>query len=174
MKSQVKEQKNFDMEVEPEVEKKVVDLTLVDKPKEEEGKGVKVGEPPKETLEDIGKKYIGATDGTAVVQWDPYLEPYVDALRGRYGWYKELLRRIDQSEGGLVNFAHSYKRYGLNRCVDPATGKPGTLYREWAPHGIIIIIITYLPIYLSILIYYLFIILYIFILLFINFYIYLF
>lgn len=152
MKSQVKEQKNFGMEVEPEVEKKVVDLTLVDKPKEEKSKGVKVGEPPKETLEDIGKKYIGATDGTAVVQWDPYLEPYVDALRGRYGWYKELLRRIDQSEGGLVNFAHSYKRYGLNRCVDPATGKPGTLYREWAPHGITIIYL-YLILLLSLIIY---------------------
>ena len=125
-----------------EVEKKVVDLTLVDKPTEEKGrKGdageakAPCGEPPKEKIEDIGKKYVGATDGTAVVQWDPYLEPYVDVLRGRFGWYKELLRRIDQSEGGLVNFAHSYKRYGLNRCVDPATGKTGTLYREWAPNG---------------------------------------
>ena len=99
--------------------------------KEEEVKG----DPPKERLEAIGKKYIGATDGSAVVQWDPYLEPYVDVLRGRYRWYKELLQRIDASEGGLENFAHSYKRYGLNRGVDPATGIPGTFYREWAPHG---------------------------------------
>ena len=126
MSTQTKEQAPTTADLMKEVEKKVVDLTLVDKPKEE---------PPKEKIEDIGKKYVGATDGTAVVQWDPYLEPYVDVLRGRFGWYKELLRRIDQSEGGLVNFAHSYKRYGLNRCVDPATGKTGTLYREWAPNG---------------------------------------
>lgn len=80
-------------------------------------------------------KYEHATDGTQIIKWDPYLEPYANILRARYSYVQYLLGKMDQTEGGLVNFAHSYKRYGLHHGVGPDNKTPGVWYREWAPGG---------------------------------------
>lgn len=79
----------------------------------------------------IAAPHKGATDGTGLIQWDPWLEPYAHTLRARYAHYSWLLKVLDEREGGLVNFAHSYTRFGLHRGMQQQT--PGTYYREWAP-----------------------------------------
>jgi len=66
-------------------------------------------------------------DGTAVIRDDPWLEPYSDAIRGRFSHYQYLKHEITQKEGGLLQFALGYKRFGLNRVPG------GIQYREWAP-----------------------------------------
>ena len=83
----------------------------------------------------VAKKYENATDGTQIIRWDPYLEPYANALRGRYSYVQYLLSKMDQIEGGLLNFSHSYQRYGLNHGLGPNKKTPGVWYREWAPGG---------------------------------------
>src|SRR5215204_210892 len=41
------------------------------------------------------------TDGTALVDVDPWLEPYTDQLRRRYAYYHGVRRRFDAT-GGLL------------------------------------------------------------------------
>jgi 1,4-alpha-glucan branching enzyme len=69
--------------------------------------------------------------GLRVVDDDPYLEPYQDALRWRHERYHELLERIVKSEGSLLEFARGHKYFGFNRGEHE--GQPGLWYREWAP-----------------------------------------
>lgn len=66
-------------------------------------------------------------DGTACIRDDRYLEPFADALRYRYGKYREIRTAIDESEGGLDTFSRGYENMGLN--IVPG----GVEYREWAP-----------------------------------------
>jgi len=70
-----------------------------------------------------------------VIQWDPYLAPYADCLRSRYDYVQSLLRRMDESEGGLEHFAEGYKYFGFTR--GEKDGRKGIYFREWAPaaHG---------------------------------------
>lgn len=68
-----------------------------------------------------------ATDGTACIRDDRYLEPFADALRYRYSKYQSLLSAIEASEGGLEAFSQAYNTMGLNRTPG------GITYREWAP-----------------------------------------
>lgn len=68
-----------------------------------------------------------ATDGTACIRDDRYLEPFADALRYRYAKYQELLSAIQTAEGGLDNFSRGYETMGLVRV------EGGVRYREWAP-----------------------------------------
>jgi 1,4-alpha-glucan branching enzyme len=71
------------------------------------------------------------TDGTGLIDIDPWLEPYANALRHRYRNYQCALRNIESAEGALDNFSQGYKFFGFNRAeVD---GTPGVMYREWAP-----------------------------------------
>lgn len=68
-----------------------------------------------------------ATDGTACIRDDRYLEPFADALRYRYSKYQELRSAIESSEGGLESFSRGYENMGLVRV------EGGVRYREWAP-----------------------------------------
>ncbi|KAH3744490.1 1,4-alpha-glucan branching enzyme [Pelomyxa schiedti] len=74
----------------------------------------------------------GPTDGTKIIQWDSWLAPYAEILRSRYARYLELKDNLERSEGGLVQFAHSYQRYGFNRTRD-ANNQEGISFRDWAP-----------------------------------------
>lgn len=43
-------------------------------------------------------------DGTGVLQIDPWLSPFQDALKRRYSKAKEWIKTIDDTEGGLAKF----------------------------------------------------------------------
>ncbi|KAI9774824.1 MAG: alpha-1,4-glucan branching enzyme [Geoglossum simile] len=70
-------------------------------------------------------------DGTGVVQLDPWLRPYADALRSRYSKAQSWVKKIDETEGGLENFSRGFERYGFN------VHENGDItYREWAPNAV--------------------------------------
>ncbi|MBC7785754.1 MAG: alpha amylase C-terminal domain-containing protein [Burkholderiales bacterium] len=71
------------------------------------------------------------TDGTALIDHDPWLAPHAAALRNRFGRL-ETVRRSFEPTGGLlgdVSLGHLY--FGFNR--GEYLGKAGVWYREWAP-----------------------------------------
>ena len=70
-------------------------------------------------------------NGTALIDLDPWLEPYADALRRRFEHYQAQLNRILDAEGALEQFSRGYEYFGLNR--GECDGQPGVWYREWAP-----------------------------------------
>lgn len=71
------------------------------------------------------------TDGTGLIDIDPWLEPYADALRHRFKKYRTKLAEIDTAEGSLANFSRGHEFFGFNR--GEKDGEPGVFYREWAP-----------------------------------------
>lgn len=73
--------------------------------------------------------YSKATDGTRVISIDPWLEPFAPALRERYALYKKWSDSIKSTEGGLLQFAKGYERFGFQ--IDPTT--QSVTYTEWAP-----------------------------------------
>ncbi len=73
----------------------------------------------------------GRTDGTGLVEIDPWLASYVEPLRERYARYQEALRRIEAQGGLLGPVSQGHRFFGLNR--GHRNGKPGVWYREWAP-----------------------------------------
>eukprot|EP00727_Mastigamoeba_balamuthi_P000542 m51a1_g10485 putative 1,4-alpha-glucan-branching enzyme (710) ;mRNA; f:46907-49943 len=81
-------------------------------------------------------RWLKAGDGTGIIAWDSWLEPHAQTLRDRYSRVQELTRWAVEREGSLLKFARSYARWGLHRAVDPATGRRGVSYREWAPGAI--------------------------------------
>lgn len=62
-----------------------------------------------------------------VINKDPMLKHYEHDIRARVDLFNSWLKRFDENEGGILNLAESYKRFGLNRV------KGGIQYREWAP-----------------------------------------
>ena len=73
-------------------------------------------------------------DGTKLIQYDPWLEPYRPQLRERQAHYTAALARLDAAGGldGPVSHGHEY--FGLNRGT--FHDKPGVWYREWAPGAV--------------------------------------
>ena len=70
-------------------------------------------------------------DGTGLIDTDPWLEPYAEALRHRYKTYRTKLKAIEAAEGSLEAFGRGYEFFGFNRGEHD--GEPGVFYREWAP-----------------------------------------
>ncbi|KAJ9295244.1 CAZyme family GH13 [Paecilomyces variotii] len=70
-------------------------------------------------------------DGTGVVQLDPWLEPYKEALRTRFSYAQKWIKAIEGSEGGLEKFSKGYEKFGLN-----VNANGDITYREWAPNAI--------------------------------------
>jgi 1,4-alpha-glucan branching enzyme len=70
-------------------------------------------------------------DGTGLIALDPWLEPYRDRLRARYGRYRAELDKIIAAEGSLAALSRGHELFGLNR--GQRDGQPGVWYREWAP-----------------------------------------
>jgi 1,4-alpha-glucan branching enzyme len=71
------------------------------------------------------------TDGTGLIDLDPWLEPYAEALRYRYRYYQRALKAVEDAAGSLEAFSRGHEYYGLNRGEQG--GQPGVWYREWAP-----------------------------------------
>ncbi|KAF9345753.1 hypothetical protein BGX26_002772 [Mortierella sp. AD094] len=68
-------------------------------------------------------------DGTGVIQLDPWLAPYKEALQERYASFKKWKDSIDQ-QGGYEKFTRGYERFGFQ------VSDKGITYREWAPNAI--------------------------------------
>ncbi|CCH46290.1 1,4-alpha-glucan branching enzyme [Wickerhamomyces ciferrii] len=62
---------------------------------------------------------------------DPWLTPFANELAKRRQLADDWLQKFEQTEGGLVKFADSYKDYGFQ--VDSKTGNVN--YKEWAPNA---------------------------------------
>src|SRR4051812_42920382 len=71
------------------------------------------------------------TDGTALIEIDPWLKNYEGALRDRYSYFRSLTARFDHSGGLMGTISQGHKYFGFNR--GEFHGKPGVWYREWAP-----------------------------------------
>jgi len=68
-------------------------------------------------------KYLG------VVQLDPWLSPFKDALRNRYSRAQKSIKTINETEGGLEKFSRGFEKFGFN------VHENGDItYREWAPN----------------------------------------
>lgn len=67
---------------------------------------------------------------SGVVQLDPWLSPFKEALRSRYSHAQKWIKTIDETEGGLEKFSRGYEKFGL---VVQSNGD--ILYREWAPNA---------------------------------------
>src|SRR6478752_5670391 len=82
-------------------------------------------------LQSEGSGKAVPADGTGLIQHDPWLGPYADRLRERYGYYRSVLAQIDQTGGLLGPISQGHHYFGFNR--GERNGKPGVCYREWAP-----------------------------------------
>ncbi len=71
------------------------------------------------------------TDGTALIEHDPWLEPFADQLRQRHDYYRQIRARFDATGGLLGEVSQGHRYYGFNR--GEYLGKKGVWYREWAP-----------------------------------------
>lgn len=71
------------------------------------------------------------TDGTALIDIDPWLKNYEGALRERYNHYCAVSARFDATGGLMGTISQGHKYFGFNR--GELYGKPGVWYREWAP-----------------------------------------
>ncbi|KAI9876033.1 MAG: alpha-1,4-glucan branching enzyme [Pleopsidium flavum] len=69
-------------------------------------------------------------DGTGVVQLDPWLSPFKDALRSRYSHAQKWIKTINHTEGGLEKFSRGFERFGFN-----VHNNGDIIYREWAPNA---------------------------------------
>ena len=65
-----------------------------------------------------------------VVQLDPWLSPFKDALRSRYSHAQKWIRTIDDTEGGIEKFSRGYEKFGFK-----AQENGDITYREWAPNA---------------------------------------
>ncbi|MCJ1462318.1 alpha-1,4-glucan branching enzyme [Pseudocyphellaria aurata] len=69
-------------------------------------------------------------DGTGVIQLDPWLSPFKDALRSRYSRAQRWIKTIEETEGGLEKFSRGCEKFGFN-----VSEKGDIAYREWAPNA---------------------------------------
>jgi 1,4-alpha-glucan branching enzyme len=65
----------------------------------------------------------------AIIQEDPWLNPYVHEVYNRYQRYLTARKDIENAEGSLLNFARAHYYYGVNFDQE----RNGWYYREWAP-----------------------------------------
>lgn len=67
---------------------------------------VAVAAPP--TKMKNGAKNSHPTDGTAIVELDPWLGPFKDDLRRRFHSANEWIKKLNAHEGGLDGFSKVY------------------------------------------------------------------
>ncbi|KAF2491649.1 alpha-glucan branching enzyme [Lophium mytilinum] len=70
-------------------------------------------------------------DGTGLVQLDPWLGPFKDALRSRYSKAQQWIKTLDETEGGLEKFSKGFEKFGFN-----VRDNGDVVYREWAPNAL--------------------------------------
>lgn len=67
----------------------------------------------------------------AIIQEDPWLQPYEEDLVQRYERFLSRYNEIVESAGSLPQFARGHEYLGINYDPD----QKGWFYREWAPHA---------------------------------------
>ena len=70
-----------------------------------------------------------------IIKNDPWLEPYADAIVGRYQDAVNKERELVGKGGSLVDFANAHHYFGLHRTAD------GWVFREWAPNATDIVLV---------------------------------
>ena len=70
-----------------------------------------------------------------IIKNDPWLEPYAEAITGRYQDAVNKERELVGKDGSLVDFANAHNYFGLHRSAD------GWVFREWAPNATDIVLI---------------------------------
>ncbi|MCS6823263.1 MAG: alpha amylase C-terminal domain-containing protein [Cytophagaceae bacterium] len=69
------------------------------------------------------------SDKIALIEDDPWLEPYYQDIKDRIERFRKALDDIEKYGGGLDHFTSAHKYYGLNYDAE----RQGWWYREWAP-----------------------------------------
>ncbi|NLI72902.1 MAG: 1,4-alpha-glucan-branching enzyme, partial [Bacteroidales bacterium] len=64
-----------------------------------------------------------------LVKSDPLLEPYADAIQGRYDYAMAVEKKLTSNKQSLSDFATGYLYFGLHHVDD------GWAFREWAPNA---------------------------------------
>ncbi|MHB9056589.1 MAG: alpha amylase C-terminal domain-containing protein [Paludibacteraceae bacterium] len=64
-----------------------------------------------------------------LVKSDLYLEPYADAIQGRYDYFLEVEKKMTGGDKELSDFATGYLYFGLHHVPE------GWIFREWAPNA---------------------------------------
>lgn len=64
-----------------------------------------------------------------LVMSDPWLEPYADAIQGRYDYSVMVEKKLTSNEQSLSEFATGYLYFGLHHLEN------GWVFREWAPNA---------------------------------------
>jgi 1,4-alpha-glucan branching enzyme len=72
------------------------------------------------TIDDLLLTYSG------IVQLDPWLEPFKDALKSRFAKAKKWIDTINQTEGGLDKFSRGFEKFGFTFADNG-----DITYREW-------------------------------------------
>ncbi|MDR0370884.1 MAG: alpha amylase C-terminal domain-containing protein [Prevotellaceae bacterium] len=70
-----------------------------------------------------------------IIQSDPYLLPYAEAIHGRYEYFLFMENKLTGGSQSLSDFAAGYLYFGLHRKVD------SWVFREWAPNATAIYLI---------------------------------
>lgn len=70
-----------------------------------------------------------------IIKNDPWLEPYAEAITGRYQDAVNKEIELAGKGGSLVDFANAHHYFGLHRTAD------GWVFREWAPNATDIVLI---------------------------------
>ncbi|KAL3437536.1 1,4-alpha-glucan-branching enzyme [Aspergillus tetrazonus] len=71
------------------------------------------------------------SDGTGIIDLDPWLEPFREAIKRRFDYVESWIKTVDEVEGGLDKFSKGYEKFGFN------VSETGDItYREWAPNAI--------------------------------------
>lgn len=65
-----------------------------------------------------------------VVELDPWLSPFKDALKSRFTKTQQWIKTLDETEGGLDNFSKGYTKFGFT-----FSDNGDITYREWAPNA---------------------------------------
>ncbi|KAL6236661.1 1,4-alpha-glucan-branching enzyme [Aspergillus navahoensis] len=71
------------------------------------------------------------SDGTGIIDLDPWLEPFREAIKRRFNYVESWIKTVDETEGGLDRFSKGYEKFGFN------VSEHGDItYREWAPNAV--------------------------------------
>jgi len=70
-----------------------------------------------------------------IVKADPYLEPFAEAIYGRYEYAALIEKKLTGENQTLSDFATGYLYFGLHHQSD------GWIFREWAPNASAIFLI---------------------------------
>lgn len=85
----------------------------------------------KNNTENISKAKKSSSEHIGVVAHDPYLEPFEEAITGRYNHALWKIGQLTQNgKSTLSDFANGFDYFGLHKIAND-----GWVFREWAPNA---------------------------------------